>query len=42
MTKGQDFLLNYLNNISSNRSLIFKVFGILMVFVIVFGLFVVR
>eukprot|EP01061_Rhynchopus_euleeides_P021877 TRINITY_DN35709_c0_g1_i1.p1 TRINITY_DN35709_c0_g1~~TRINITY_DN35709_c0_g1_i1.p1 ORF type:complete len:296 (+),score=128.44 TRINITY_DN35709_c0_g1_i1:158-1045(+) len=40
--KGQDFLLKYLTNISSNRSLIFKVFGILFVFVLVFGLFVVK
>ncbi|KAJ9461021.1 Integral membrane protein sed5 [Diplonema papillatum] len=42
ITQGQSYLLQHLKNISTNRSLIFSVFGILFFFVIVFGIFVVR
>eukprot|EP01059_Diplonema_ambulator_P012118 TRINITY_DN22299_c0_g1_i1.p1 TRINITY_DN22299_c0_g1~~TRINITY_DN22299_c0_g1_i1.p1 ORF type:complete len:289 (+),score=103.22 TRINITY_DN22299_c0_g1_i1:143-1009(+) len=42
VTDGQTYLVKYLSEISSNRSLILKIFGILFVFVIVFGLLVVN
>eukprot|EP01063_Lacrimia_lanifica_P035171 TRINITY_DN6637_c0_g1_i3.p2 TRINITY_DN6637_c0_g1~~TRINITY_DN6637_c0_g1_i3.p2 ORF type:complete len:286 (+),score=129.66 TRINITY_DN6637_c0_g1_i3:161-1018(+) len=40
--KGQEHLLDYLHNISSNRGLIMKIFGVIFVFVVVFGLFVIK